>query len=120
MYSIEDQGAAIRLYYFLTADVPTPMDFRSYREQGKTVSGNPVSQYRSTGVSMWATAEIARRMAVQRSRGHWQFIAGILLATDGTEIRIERTGAMEGHFTVFSTADALYRCPRDVHPIGEG
>jgi len=117
VYSIDDQGTAIRLYYFLATDALTPTDFRSYQEQGKSISGNPVSQYRSTGVSMWATTAIARQMAMQRSRGNWRFVAGIALATDGKEIRIERTGVMEGHFTVFSTADVLYRCPRDLYSI---
>ncbi len=60
MYSVEDEGSSIRLFYFLKTDMPLPLDFRSYEQQGKKVSGNPVSQYRATGVSMWATEDLAR------------------------------------------------------------
>ena len=114
MYSIEDQGSTIRLFYFLKTTVPVPTDFRSYEQQGKRVSGNPVSQYRATGVSMWATEELARLSLSQRSDSVWRSIAAIDLATDGKEMRIERTGQREGHFTVFSTPDVLFSCPRTV------
>ncbi len=67
VYSIDDQGSSIRLLYFLKTNVPTPLDFRSYEQQGKKVSGNPVSQYRATGASMWATEELARLSLSQRS-----------------------------------------------------
>lgn len=114
MYSIEDRGSTIRLFYFLKTTAPIPADFRSYEQQGKKVSGNPVSQYRATGVSMWATEELARLSLSQRSDPVWRFIAAIDLVTDGKETRIERTGQRVGHFTIFSTPDVLFSCPRTV------
>ncbi len=114
VYSIEDRGGAIRHFYFLKTDHPAPADFRSYEQQGKKVSGNPVSQYRATGVSMWATEELARLSLSQRSDPIWHCIAAIDLGTDGKEMRIERTGQRTGHFTVFSTPDVLFSCPRTI------
>jgi len=90
------------------------LDFRSYEQQGKKVSGNPVSQYRATSVSMWATEDLARLSLSQRSDPVWRFIAGIDLMTDGKELRIERTGQRIGHFTIFSTPDILFHRPRTV------
>jgi hypothetical protein len=114
VYSVEDEGSIIRLFYFLKTDAPTRLDFRSYEQQGKKVSGNPVSQYRATGVSMWATEDLARLSLSQRSDSVWCFIASIDLTTDGKDLRIERTGQRIGHFTIFSTTDVLFHRPRIV------
>ncbi|MGI8856135.1 MAG: hypothetical protein ACR2JW_10305 [Thermomicrobiales bacterium] len=118
MYDMEDAGRIIRLWYFLSSNLPSPDQFRSLAAQG-AIYDNPVATYRSQGISAWATEDIARSMGTRPrvNRGRWQFLAALDLATDGIAIRIERTGKQVGHFTVFGEPQILHECVVRILPL---
>jgi len=113
VYDMDDRGTVIRLWYFLDAVPPTPDQFRSLmvRNQSRNagIAGDPVLVRWATGVSTWATEELGRARAASPrvNRGRWHFIAGLDLATDGKEVRIERTSGSVGHFTVLADPQVL-------------
>lgn len=113
MYDVDDRGTVLRVWYFLDAVPPTPDQFRSFairnQSKNKGIAGDPVLARWATGVSTWATEALgrARAAAPRVNRGRWQYIAGLDLATDGKEVRIERTSGSIGHFTVFADPRVL-------------
>ncbi len=120
MYSIEDRGALVRLWYFLPTDAPIVEDFLSLQEwkrrTGKAFAANPIAARWAEGVSTWATEALGRVQgnAAQINRGRWRYSAGLGLATDGKQIQIERTGGNAGHFTVFADPPTLLNSVREI------
>ena len=68
-----------------------------------------------SGVSVYATAAQARRMA-RRYRGHGTFIA-IIQIDEGSPIRVERTLSRPGHHTLWASPEVLLEAVVNVEPL---
>lgn len=117
MYYLEDRGDTIRLYYLVRRDPPQSDEFRSKVARGRFVAGDAVGARLATGISMNATVEQVRRTA-RRFPTVWRYIAALDLPTDG-RVRIERTTAVAGHFTVWATPEELRQYIAFIMPLWE-
>ena len=68
-----------------------------------------------SGVSVYATAAQARRMA-RRYTGHGDYIAALRIV-DGGAIRVERTLGRPGHHTLWGSPDDLLAAVVAVEPL---
>ncbi|MGB3306431.1 MAG: hypothetical protein WBA63_09630 [Thermomicrobiales bacterium] len=80
--------------------MPSEPDFLSLEAQGRPCL-NPKLQRLWQGVSCWETEEQAREMQAGVLR-RMRYIAVLEIAHDGN-IRFERTGKSDGHYTIWAT-----------------
>jgi hypothetical protein len=105
-----------RFYRVVKTNPSTRSDWVSNAERGMVPPDDRPETLRVwSGVSVYATAAQARRMA-RRYRGHGTFIATVEIK-EGSPIRVERTLARPGHHTLWASPEELLAAVVAVEPL---
>ncbi len=110
------EPVSIRTFYRIVwADPPGIEDFESHQQRGVELRDlRPETARLHSGVSMYRTLSLARRVA--RKRPPWMgagHIARVTIPLD-EDVRVERTTRSEGHYTVWCEASRLLSWVDDV------
>jgi hypothetical protein len=96
----------VRLYRVVKTNPPTRSDFVSHYERGIPPPVRvPDAERLMRGLSVFNRADLARQQA-RRFPRLGRFVAEMDIPDDGS-IPVERTGAAEGHHTVWGTPEEL-------------
>jgi hypothetical protein len=108
---------SIRLYRAVKTDRPTRDDFLSNQARGRQpINLDPEVLRTHDGISMFTPLEIARKRAL-RYRRIGPFLAELVIPDNSSSIRVERTFASEGHYTVWGNPDELLALVVSVIPV---
>ena len=105
-----------RFYRVVKTNPATRSDFVSNAALGmEPPDDRPETLRVWSGISVYATAAQARRMA-RRYRGHGDYIAAIQI-DEGSPIRFERTLGRPGHHTLWASPDEILAAVVAVEPL---